>query len=121
MAETQSARVIYHTLRNPSIKLDILRTLLERAPLNSTLGPEFDGIMGGYDARRKARNDMVHGLWWTDSAGCTYAARLSINSYPILDAKEVTAATFDELIAAQQQFMAELYLLAAQLLERPPR
>jgi hypothetical protein len=55
------------TLRNPNIRHDILRDLLEMSPNNARLGDEYDELLSEYSALRTARNDYAHGLWFTRS------------------------------------------------------
>jgi hypothetical protein len=102
------ARVVYHTLRNPSIKLDVLRTLLESSPNNSGLGPEFDKLLVDYNTVRSDRNRLAHGLWWTDSAGLVYFAPHALNGEAMSNATEVTIKHMNQWLELQRAFKTEL-------------
>jgi hypothetical protein len=107
--ESAPARVVYHTLRNPSIKFDILRTLLESSPTNTGLGAEFDKLLTDYNSLRIERNQLAHGLWWTDSSGRVHYAQHALNGQAILEAKEVTVPAIKGQLAAQRAFRKYLY------------
>jgi len=109
LQESAPARLVYHTLRNPSIKFEILRTLLESSPTNTGLGAEFDKLLTDYNTLRIERNQLAHGLWWTDSSGRVYFAQHSLNGYAILAAKEVTVTAIKAQLTAQRTFRRELY------------
>jgi hypothetical protein len=59
----------YRTLKNPNIRWEVMRDLLEHAPPNAELGSEFDDLLADYNRARVARNTYVHGLWFTGAEG----------------------------------------------------
>ncbi|MTD94968.1 hypothetical protein GIW81_11565 [Hyphomicrobium sp. xq] len=67
LQDERTAGYVYRTLRNPNIRHDVLRELLEMSPNNAQLGDEYDGLLSEYSALRTARNDYAHGLWFTRS------------------------------------------------------
>lgn len=60
-----SGRQIFRTIINASTRINVMRTLLEKTPVNSNKPALFDEILDEYNRLNTVRNDYVHGLWWT--------------------------------------------------------
>lgn len=48
--DSETAGYVLRTLRNPKIKKDLLRKLLETAPINAKLPPTFDELLTEYES-----------------------------------------------------------------------
>lgn len=118
--DTDHARTIYRTLRNPSTRLELLRAMIEKCPKNAKLGDEYDAVLSRYDTARQRRNDYVHGLWWTDDESRVFLAKVSSSTspHPILAAVRVREDSLQEHIQDQRQFRDALILLT--LKGQPP-
>lgn len=68
-ASVMNAAYVYRTLKNPKIRFDVMRNLLENSPTNQELGDDFTELLADYDKARTARNAYVHGLWFTGPGG----------------------------------------------------
>lgn len=75
-----------------------MKGLLEKAPHNKNSSELYDEILEEYDAIRIARNDYVHGLWYTQQDnGRVLLARYSEHGWGLLDAKEEPVEALDSL------------------------
>lgn len=124
---TDVAGYIYRTLRNPSIKFDILQTLLEKSASNAGLGDDYDRIISQYDEVRKGRNAYAHGLWYTATDGSVLLCKRNEHDLAFLDAKPEPIAALDDLLSkirALTKLIFDTARLSAdevQLLNNPPR
>ncbi|MEQ1718798.1 MAG: hypothetical protein ABL907_22895 [Hyphomicrobium sp.] len=90
---------IYRTLRNPSLKLSILKTLLERSSVNVHHPDQYDQILTLYEEVRGRRNDYAHGLWYTrDGDGAVFLAKRDDDGLAFFEAKEEPITALGETI-----------------------
>lgn len=89
---------IYRTLRNPNIKLDILRTLLEKSSVNVNHPDQYDEILTLYQEVRSRRNDYAHGLWYTRSDNVVFLAKSDDDGLAFFEAKEEPLSALGEAI-----------------------
>lgn len=57
---------VLQAIKSPSGRIDVMKELLERAPINKKLGDEYDHIIREFRAISAQRNLLAHGKWWTD-------------------------------------------------------
>jgi hypothetical protein len=125
MAETRASGYIYRTLRNPSIRSDIMRKLLETAPFNKDTDERFDEILSEYDEVRRLRNQYAHGLWWTGEDGQTVCLSASDpHGYSFLEARPIETSELEETLAKVRALTKKVVLLdilPKKLPPKPPR
>ena len=68
----ETARLLFTTVVNQKIRIDLMRELLERSRHNRGKGPEFDRVLDEFKKLNSLRNEYVHGRWWTHESGETY-------------------------------------------------
>jgi hypothetical protein len=93
------AGYIWRVLRNPSIKTDVLRRLLEMAPNNKNADEKFDQILSEYDELRTKRNHLAHGLWFTNEEDMSvYLAISDPHGLDFMKAKPIPISDLDNLL-----------------------
>jgi hypothetical protein len=97
--DINSVGYVYRTLRNPNIRRDVMKALLEKAPLNKDRGEEFDALLSEYNSIRKARNDYAHGLWYTEENGSVMLAREAEHGFGMMEAAPEPIKELDDLVA----------------------
>jgi hypothetical protein len=65
-SDTVAAAFILDAIKSPSGRIDVMKDLLERAPINKKLGGEYDRILREFRQISVERNTYAHGRWWTD-------------------------------------------------------
>lgn len=61
-----AATYVLRAIKSPSGRIDVMKELLEKAPINKKLGDEYDEIIREFRAISTQRNLYAHGRWWTD-------------------------------------------------------
>jgi hypothetical protein len=61
-----AASYIMRAIKSPTGRIDIMKDLLEKAPINSELGDEYDQVIREFRTISSQRNEYAHGKWWTD-------------------------------------------------------
>ncbi len=122
MEDTAPAGYVYRALRNPNIRSDVMRALLEKAPRNVKLGKEFDELISEYEAVRSGRNGYAHGLWYTHDSGAVFLARRDEHGYGLLEAKPEPISALDKLRARIGRLAMSVYLVqtVVRSQKRPP-
>lgn len=78
-----AASYVMRAIKSPSGRIDVMKELLECAPINEKLGPEYDAMLKEFRSISTERNIYAHGRWWTDVK----------NNETLLDETEDLAAT----------------------------
>ena len=108
-ANFDGARLVFYSLVNQKIRIDVMRRLLERGWHNRDHSEEYDAIINEFAKLNELRNKYVHGLWWTHDNGDVH---LQIDSSAFFSHAEYRKVTSKEL----QGFIARLNALWQQLL-----
>ena len=89
--DSETARLVFTSLVNQKIRIDLMRALLERSRLNKDKGVVYDEVLDEFKKLNDLRNRYVHGRWWTHENGDTFLQ--SDNSVPFTHVKyrKVTA------------------------------
>jgi hypothetical protein len=61
-----AAAYVLRAIKSPAARVDVMKELLEGAPINRRLGGEYDHIIREFRTISKERNRYAHGRWWTD-------------------------------------------------------
>lgn len=61
-----AASFVLKAIKSPSGRVEVMRELLENAPINEALGDEYDHIIREFREISAERNRYAHGRWWTD-------------------------------------------------------
>lgn len=61
-----AASYVLKAIKSPTGRIDVMKELLEKAPINKKLGEEYDHIIREFRAISTQRNLYAHGKWWTD-------------------------------------------------------
>jgi hypothetical protein len=110
MSDFTPAGYVYRALRNPSIRSDAMRALLEKAPHNRHRGEEFDELISEYDAVRAGRNGYAHGLWFThEETGAVFLARRDEHGYGLLHAMPEPIEVLDALSERIGKLLTSVY------------
>jgi hypothetical protein len=106
------AGYVYRALRNPSIRYNVLRDLLEKAPHNKKRSEQYDDILAKYNVVRKGRNDYAHGLWFTQvDTKAVYLARRDDHGYAFFDAKAEPLDALKTLRAQIGELLSSLFVV----------
>ena len=63
----RSSREIFLSIRSPSARINVMRSLLEEAHHNKEKNVIYDEIIDEFHSLNKIRNDYVHGRWlWNE-------------------------------------------------------
>ena len=89
------ARPIFRGLAGEAARVNVLRALLERGPVNTRKGPAFDAAIAGYAAARRRWRAYIHGLWYTHENGRTFLAAPTGDAASFLVAREVKTAELE--------------------------
>jgi hypothetical protein len=60
-----NARLLFRSIINPTIRLTIMRTMLQKSPQHHDKSQVFDELIDEYASLGKVRNTYAHGLWYT--------------------------------------------------------
>ncbi len=71
-ADLNTARLIFTSLVNQKVRIDVMRKLLEGSWHNRDKGEVYDEILNEFKKLNGLRNKYVHGRWWTHESGDTY-------------------------------------------------
>ena len=61
-----AASYVMRAIKSPTGRIDVMKELLECAPINEKLGPEYDEMLKEFRSLSTERNIIAHGRWWTD-------------------------------------------------------
>jgi hypothetical protein len=78
--DSETARLLFTSIVNQKVRIDLMRVLLERGRQNKDRGMDYDFILSEFKQLNDLRNKYVHGRWWTHENGDTYLQ--SDNSVP---------------------------------------
>ena len=121
MADDKPAGYVYRALRNPNIRSDVMRTLLEKAPHNTHRGEEFDKLLAEYEAVRTGRNGYAHGLWYThEETGAVFLARRDEHGYGLLQALPEPIEELDALLQRIGELSSFVDLVDSKVRPRKP-
>lgn len=60
------ASYIMRSIRSPAARIEVMKELLEKAPINQQLDDDYDDIIREFRSISVERNEYAHGRWWTD-------------------------------------------------------
>ena len=60
-----SARLIFRSIINNNTRIEIMRTMLQRAPQHQAMPPAVDALIDEFQSLSRVRNSYAHGLWRT--------------------------------------------------------
>ncbi len=70
--DLNTARLIFTSLVNQKVRIDVMRDLLEGSWHNRDKSEVYDEILNEFKKLNDLRNKYVHGRWWTHESGDTY-------------------------------------------------
>ena len=77
LPELSPADYIMREIKSPRARLELMEALLEKAPLNRDRSEVWDKIISDFSGINTARNDYVHGQWFTGASDkSVYLAKL---------------------------------------------
>jgi hypothetical protein len=103
-SDLDTARLLFTSLVNQKIRIDLMRQLLERSWHNRDKGQTFDHVIDEFKKLNDLRNKYVHGRWWTHEDGHTF---LQVDNSVLHSHVEYQRVTKREL----ESFLARLYEL----------
>lgn len=119
--DSDTAGYVLRTVRNPATKRDILRELLQKAPVNKHLSSEYDTLLKEYADIATERNQLVHGRWFTlipddEMAGerKVYLSRSNEHGLAFLLAEEVDECDFDPWFERLTNLTTRIYGIAGE-------
>jgi hypothetical protein len=119
MTDAKPAGYVYRALRNPNIRSDVMRTLLEKAPHNAQLGDEFDDLLTEYEAVRSGRNGYAHGLWYThEKSKAVFLARRDEHGWGLLQAQPEPIEALDNLLKRIGDLLTTIHRVDAKVRPR---
>jgi hypothetical protein len=65
ISDSDSARQVFRSIINQRTRLDLMRNALECWPAHQHKPQELDDILSEFAALNTARNQYLHGLWYT--------------------------------------------------------
>lgn len=65
MGGNAPARQVFRSLTSEEARIKVMRSLLERAPINQDKDKAFDEVIDLFVEVKNKRNAYAHGLWWT--------------------------------------------------------
>jgi hypothetical protein len=108
--DPSTARLIFTSLVSQKIRIDVMRSLLEKSAKNQSRGEEYDEIIDEFSRLNKQRNEYIHGRWWTYENGDTY---IQLDNSSHLGCAELTKVSIDDM----QSFLSRLTLLLVKILQ----
>lgn len=103
-SDLNTARLLFTSLVNQKIRIDLMRQLLERSWHNRDKGQAFDQVIDEFKKLNDLRNKYVHGRWWTHEDGHTF---LQVDNSVLHSHVEYHRVTKREL----ESFLTRLYEL----------
>ncbi|MGE0628147.1 MAG: hypothetical protein AB7O43_10015 [Hyphomicrobiaceae bacterium] len=120
--QIQAAGYVYRTLRNPSIRLEVMRTLLHKAPHNKNKPDSWDYMLSEYSVVRNTRNDYAHGLWFTNDIDSTVLlAKSDPHGFAFMEAEPISTDVMDEALQRLRRLMLTVIVPENQMPPMPPQ
>jgi hypothetical protein len=66
-ADDATAGYMLRALTGPAARVRLIRSLLQKSPRNKERGEEWDLALKEFERINTARNEYVHGHWWTST------------------------------------------------------
>ena len=93
-----AASYVMRAIKSPSGRIDVMKELLECAPINEKLGPEYDAMIKEFRSISTERNIYAHGRWWTDiRSNKTLLDETEDLALTLKDSRVVTASDLEKL------------------------
>jgi len=102
------SRQLYKSIVNTQIRIGIMRTLLERTPLNKTRSDKYDEVIDEFASLNGQRNTYLHGLWYTYEDGRTFFCELAIDEDHFLDQREIKHKEIENVINRMRSLQATI-------------
>jgi hypothetical protein len=107
------ARQIFRSSTSTQQRAKLMRTLLETSRRNKDRGASFDDVISEFEKISTARNEYVHGRWWTQrESGKVYLQPEMKDDFSFLNIREVTDNELPNLkvrIAALAKKVTDLF------------
>ncbi len=88
--DLNTARLIFTSLVNQKVRIDVMRDLLEGSWHNRDKDEIYDEILNEFKKLNELRNKYVHGKWWTHENGDTYLQSDNSLSFRYAQPRKVT-------------------------------
>lgn len=92
------AGYIMRSIKSPRGRFDLMKDLLEKAAINRERGAEYDEILREFWSINKARNDFVHGRWYTRGPDDVLLAKQDEHGLALFQAMPVDIKDMDSLL-----------------------
>jgi hypothetical protein len=109
-----SAQQIFRSIINQRTRIAVMKTMLQKSPLNQSAGPFYDEVIEEYSKLNTLRNTYAHGLWHTRNNGQVFFCEAAdeIPSFGFSQ-REVEAseleAVIDRMSALIHRLATEMY------------
>jgi hypothetical protein len=89
--ESMTAGYVLRAIKSPRARRTVMRDLLEKAPRNVAADEFFDDVIDRYEDVANRRNQLVHGLWYSEveGSGRTLLAKSNPHGLAVLDAQPI--------------------------------
>jgi hypothetical protein len=104
-----TARLMFRSIVNPTIRIAIMRSLLEKSPNHKNKGPHYDELIDEFGALGRIRNKYAHGLWYTlEGNSRVFIEEETDTAHSFLQKREVTDKELDEVTRRFSDFLGKL-------------
>ncbi|MBA2589073.1 MAG: hypothetical protein H0U98_10675 [Alphaproteobacteria bacterium] len=87
--DSELAGYVMRAIKSPKGRVDLMRNLLEKAPSNSGLSPDFDKAISEFWEINGKRNDYVHGQWYSHDSGAVFISIFDPHGWGLMSAREI--------------------------------
>lgn len=99
MIDEDSAGYVLRAISTTNARIQVMRDLLEKAPVNKATEDKYDEILAAFDAVRGERNGYVHGLWQTSlPSRRVYWLRRAEHGYWFFDLEHLPLSKLKDLL-----------------------
>jgi hypothetical protein len=99
MTDDSSAGYVYRAIRSVNSRYEVMKALLEKAPINVNKTEAYDELLSEFDKIRVGRNDYAHGLWFTHvETGKVFLEKKDEHGFAFMGATEEPIENLQELL-----------------------
>lgn len=106
--DVEMSGYVLRAIKSPRGRVDLLKNLLELAPANKNRPESFDDAISEFWNLNLARNDYIHGEWWSHAEGRTFISIFDPHGLGFFTAREIKK---EELQAVRERIGKHLYVL----------
>lgn len=110
---------IFRAIVSQDGRIKMMRAILEQSPINRNKGAIYDAIIDEFESLNKARNNYVHGLWWTHESGRMFLHPASTSETGFFHQREVTLDEMNGVIVRMAKLWRRIINLQIGLIDPP--